>query len=419
MAELDAAESKRRKSEKVEMANEACLCLMTYRKLIVIKLSNLKEEVDVKDWTCLPPPPFEMYLDLPGHDMCPFEFDSKIYMAPSERTSLPPEIRRSKSDSIVNLVSWTIYEIKFEESRIAPTVSLDGAPFPFHKSYIANTPGSGDVYFCINLRRRFKYSSGFYVLCSGSRVWKPLMAPGAIISEPRVDNTMFVLDNNLFFLSSTERDSCLARFDPIKETWMDMSAADNNLSNFRKGRIISGRGQCRITYFPHISVSLPGLGSSNYTVCLTHEYVMESPHTHLDKVLTILVNHQNGLVALYQYLDVGFEGIQPPMEEPGRFNFVDLGNGKLCAICSAELLHFEPDSSTHCISVFTLSMLKDVAALQLDSGAPPMERDFLQVTVHRKSVFTMENCGLTNYIRHAFVWPPTKGGRFQHRTTPF
>ncbi|QHO50687.1 hypothetical protein HN51_002480 [Arachis hypogaea] len=419
MAELDAAESKRRKTEQVEMAKEACLCLVTYKKLIVIKLSNLKEEVDVIDWTCLPPPRFELCLDLPEPDMCPFEFDSKIYMAPS---SLPPEIHRSKSISMANLVPWPIFEIKFEEGRFARTGSLDGAPFPFDESYIANTPGSGDVYFYINLKPRVKDSSGFYVLCSGSRVWKPLMAPPAISFEPLVDNTIFVLDNNLFFLSSTESDSCLARFDPIKETWMDKSAADNNLSNFLQGRLISGDDHCCVTYSPHISVSLPGLGSSNYTICLTHEYVMKSPHTHLDKVLAILVNHQNGLVALYQYLDVGFEGIQPPMEEseePGRFNFVDLGNGKLCAIHSAELLHFEPDSSKQCISVFTLSMLKDVAALQLDSGAPPMEQDFLQVTVHRKSVFTMENCGLTNYMRHAFVWPPTKGGRFQHRTTPF
>ncbi|XLT80744.1 hypothetical protein HN873_002497 [Arachis hypogaea] len=414
------------------MAKEACLCLMTYGKLIVIKLSNLKEEVDVKDWTCLPPPPFEMCLDLPGHDMCPFEFDSKIYMAPSDKLSLPREIGRAKSLSMGNLVPWPIYEIKFEERRIAPTGSLDGAPFPFRKSYIANTPGSGDVYFYLNVRRRVKDESinvrrrvtdesRFYVLGSGSRVWKPLMAPGAaIISEPHVENTMFVLDNNLFFSSSRNRDYYLARFDPIEETWMDMSAADNNLSNFRTGRLISGSDQCRITYFPHISVSLPYLGSSNYTVCLTHEYVEEPLHTPLNKVLAILVNHQNGLVALYQYLDVGFEDIQPPMEGPGRFNFVDLGNGKLCAICSRELLGSNPDSSAHCFSIFTLSVLKDFAALQLDSGAPPMERDFLQVTVHRKSVFTMENggiTGITNCMRHAFVWPPTKGGRFQHRTT--
>nr|XP_029143554.1 uncharacterized protein LOC112702031 [Arachis hypogaea] len=203
---------------------------------------------------------------------------------------------------------------------------------------------------------------------------------------------------------------------------MDMSAADNNLSNFITGRLISRSEQCRITFSPHISVSLPGLGSSNYTVCLTHEYVEEPPHTPLDKVLAILVNHLNGLVALYQYLDVAFEGILPPTEGPGRFNFVDLGNGKLCAICSMQLLDSDPYSSAHCFSIFTLSVLKDFAALQLDSGAPPMERDFLQVTVHRKSVFTMEHrgiTGITNCMRHAFVWPPTKGGRFQHRTTLF
>ncbi|XLS45552.1 hypothetical protein HN51_002417 [Arachis hypogaea] len=186
MAELDAAESKRRKTEQVEMAKEARLCLMTYGKLIVIKLSNLKEEADVKDWTCLPPPPFEMCLDLPDHDMCPFEIDSKIYMAQTDDLSLPSEIGRAKAVSMGNVVPWPIYEIKIEEGRIDPT--LEGAPFPFYKSYIANTPGSGDVYFYIKVRRRGV----------GERLY-------------------------------------LARFDPIKETWMDMSAADNNLSNFITG----------------------------------------------------------------------------------------------------------------------------------------------------------------------------------------
>ncbi|XLR08962.1 hypothetical protein S83_036900 [Arachis hypogaea] len=270
MAELDAAESKIRKTEQVEMAKEACLRLMTYGKLIVIKLSNLKEEVDVKDWTCLPPPPFEMFLDLPGHDMCPFEFDSKIYMAPSDKLSLPREIGRAKAVSMGNLVAWPIYEIKFEECRIAPT--LDGAPFPFYKSYIANTPGSGDVYFYINVRQRVKDESRFYVLCSDSRVWKPLMAPGAaIISEPHVENTMFVLDNNLFFSSSREleRDSYLARFDPIKETWMDMSAADNNLSNFRTSRLISGSDQCRIVHRKSV-FTMENRGITN---CMRHAFV--------------------------------------------------------------------------------------------------------------------------------------------------
>ncbi|XP_020964890.1 uncharacterized protein LOC107611808 isoform X2 [Arachis ipaensis] len=207
MEELDAAESKRRKIEKVEMAKEACLCLMTYKKLIVIKLSNLKEEIDVKDWTCLPPPPFEMFLDLPDHDMCPFEFDSKIYMAPSERTSLPPEIGRSKSVSMGNLVPWPIYEVKFEEGRIAPTGSLDGAPFPFQESYIANTPGSGDVYFYINLRRPVKDSSRFYVLCSGSRVWKPLNGSWGHQQRTRCREYHVRSRQQPLFLSSTERDS--------------------------------------------------------------------------------------------------------------------------------------------------------------------------------------------------------------------
>ncbi|XLR08380.1 hypothetical protein S83_036318 [Arachis hypogaea] len=386
------------------MAKEACICLVSYEKLFVIKLSNLKkQEVDVKDWNCLPPPPFDFDLELPERELCPFEFDSKIYMAVCWA---PGRLRRAR-------VSWPIYEFKFGERRIERAESLDDAPLPFHDAFITNTPGSGDVYF-YNMESRVKDSSSSYVLCSGSRVWKPLIAPPTV-SDSYFRYSMFVLNNNLFF-SSSRRDICLARFDPIKENWTTKPASVNNLSNFIKDRLIPGDNYGLITYHPHISVSLPGLGSSNYTVCLTNEYVGEPPPKGpLDKVFAILVNHQNGRVALYQYLDVCFEGIQPRMGESARFNFVDLGNGKLCAILSGDLVYSKSNSHALCFSVFTLSV--DFAALQLDSGAPPMERDFLQVTVHRKSVFTMEDCGLTNCMRHAFVWPPTKGGRFQHRTT--
>ncbi|XLR08373.1 hypothetical protein HN51_063344 [Arachis hypogaea] len=405
MAELDAAESEKRQTEQVEMAKEACLCLVSYEKLFVIKLSNLKkQEVDVKDWTCLPPPLFDFELKLPEPDLCPFEFDSKIYMAVS---SEPGRLGIAR-------ISWPIYEFKFGERRIERAESLDDAPLPFHEAFIANTPGSGDVYFY--MESQVKDSSGSYVLCSGSRVWKPLIAPPTVSDSIRY--SMFVVDNNLFFSSRERgrgRDTCLARFDPIKENWTTEPASVNNLSNFIKDRLITGDNYGLITYHPHISVSLPGLGSSNYTVCLTNEYVLEPPKEPLDKVFAILVNHQNGRVALYQYLDVCFEGIQPTVAELGRFNLIDLGNGKLCAILSGGLVYSKSNSSVLCFSVFTLSV--DFAALQFDSGAPPMERDFLQVTVHRKSVFTMEDCGLTNHMRHAFVWPPTKGGRFQHRTT--
>ncbi|XLR10278.1 hypothetical protein HN51_046903 [Arachis hypogaea] len=400
---------KKRKTAQFEMAKEVCLCLVSYERLFVIKLSNLnKQEVDVNYWTCLHPPNFDLDLELPEHYLCPFVFDSKIYLASSER----PRIFGGDV-SMEDLEPWPVYEFKFEERRIERAESLDDAPLSLHESIIANTPGSGDVYFHMNPKTLIKDSSGFYVLSSGSRVWRPLIAAEPISDTNRL-NCLFVLDNNLFFSSFEGRDSWLARFDPIKESWTVEPSSANNLSNFITDRTGEDGEFLHITYPPHISVSLRGLGSSNYTVCLTHEYVELPPdRTTLGKVLAILVNHQNGRVALYQYLDVCFQGIQPMVGEDVRFNFVDLGNGMLCAILTGDI--YISDFTALCISVFTLSA--DFTALQLDSGAPPMEQDFLQVTVHSKSAYTMDYSKLANHIRHAFVWPPTKGGRFNHRTT--
>ncbi|XLR52197.1 hypothetical protein HN51_002918 [Arachis hypogaea] len=410
MAELDAAVSKKRKTEQVKMAKEACICLVSYKKLFVIKLSNLKkQEVDVKDWTFLPPPEFEFDLDLklPERDLCPFEFDSKIYMAVSGDPG-------KKGRKGIAKDSWPIYEFKFGEGSFERAEPLDNAPLPFDETFIANTPGSGDVYFCMKSQVKGKYSPDCYVLCSGSRTWKPLITPPTV-SDPPFRYNMFVLDNNLFLSSRRNRDTCLACFDPIKENWTT-EPAENNLSNFIKDRIITGDNYGRFICHPYISVSLPGLGSRNYTVCITNEYVDECPpEAPLHKVLAILVNPQNGRVALYQYLDECFEGIHPGVGEDFRFNFVDLGNGKLCAILFGGLHGSISNLSALCFSVFTLSV--DFAALQLEGGAPPMERDFLQVTVHKKSAYTMKSSKLSDRIRHAFVWPPTKGGRFQHRTT--
>ncbi|XLS79196.1 hypothetical protein HN51_063421 [Arachis hypogaea] len=378
MTELDAAETKRQKTEHVEMAEEACLCLFTSNKLFVIKLSNLKkQEDDVKDWTCLPPPPFDFDLKLPDPDLCPFELDSKIYMA----VSCPRPLGADSN-------SWNTYEFKFDERRFWPA---DGVPAPLYGSSIANTPDSSDVYFCIDPLAIYL---GLFVLYHDSRVWKQLNPPPDY-ERVGADLVVFVFHNTVFVSSDTgnETDSYLAHFDPITETWIVEPDADNNLSKFMNGRYICSStelGPFRDTYPPKISVPLLGLGSSNnYTVCLTHDEYGEEfdePLVISEKVFAILVNYQNGRVALYQYLDVFFEGSQPKMEDGARVNLVDLGNGK------------------------------DFAALQLDSGAPPMERDFLQVTVHKKCVYTMENSRLANDMRHTFVWPPIKGGRFHYTT---
>ncbi|QHO51202.1 uncharacterized protein DS421_1g28880 [Arachis hypogaea] len=228
------------------MAEEACPCLVTEKELFVIKLSNLKkEEDDIKDWTCLPPPMFEFSLPLPKRDLCPFEFNSKIYMA----------VSRSKSGS------RPIYEFKFEERSILPPESLD--------------------------------------------VWKELNPP------PNYSQ----LDG---------------RFSPEIDPY-------------------------RTTFPPQISVPLLSLGSSNnytnYTVCLTHECEVPPLKTPLERVFAILVNHQNGRVALYQYLDVCLEGIQPRINYGARFNLVDLGNGKLCAMLYYWELDSEPESGALCFSV--------------------------------------------------------------------
>ncbi|XLR03048.1 hypothetical protein S83_069246 [Arachis hypogaea] len=284
----------KRKTEQVEMAEEACLCLVTYEELFVIKLSNLKKQDDVKDWTCLfPPPKIEFSLQLPETDLCPFEFDSKIYMAVS--SSPPLNLGRKPG-------CWRIYEFKFEERRIELAESLDGVPAPLFRSSIANTPGSGDVYFYIN---PLVIDSGFYVLCPDSRVWKQLNPPPDYCQRG-TNFAMFVLHNTVFLSWFTGRgtDSYLAHFDPIKETWTVEPDSDNNLSKFINDRY---NRSCRAIYPPQISVPLLDLGS-NYAVCLTHDKYVDGPplNTPLLKVFAILVNHQNGRVALYQYLDVFF-----------------------------------------------------------------------------------------------------------------
>ncbi|XLR52205.1 hypothetical protein HN51_002926 [Arachis hypogaea] len=253
------------------MAEEACPCLVTEKELFVIKLSNLKkEEDDIKDWTCLPPPMFEFSLPLPKRDLCPFEFNSKIYMA----------VSRSKSGS------RPIYEFKFEERSILPPESLDGVPRPslqvIHRKHA----------------RLGRWSLG------------------------RLSPTLI---------------------------------SDNNLSNFIDGRFSPEIDPYRTTFPPQISVPLLSLGSSNnytnYTVCLTHECEVPPLKTPLERVFAILVNHQNGRVALYQYLDVCLEGIQPRINYGARFNLVDLGNGKLCAMLYYWELDSEPESGALCFSV--------------------------------------------------------------------
>ncbi|MED6200450.1 hypothetical protein PIB30_085241 [Stylosanthes scabra] len=299
MAELDAAESKKPKTEHGKMAEEACLCLVTERELYAIKLRNLKKQEDdvLKDSTCLPSPDFEFVLPLPERYLCPFEFDSKIFMASTGRMDFGFS---SKSHHMKDLFPFPIYEIKFEEKHILVAESLDPAPLPLHSSFIANTPGSGDVFF-------------------------------------------------------------------------------------------------------HIDQRNPGVN-----------------------VVAILVNHHNGRIAFYQRLYMCFEGIQPVMYGGSRFNVVDLGNGKLCAtLCGQQLdststlcgQQLDSTSSALCVSIFTLSVAKDFADFaELDSGAPPMERDFLQVDVHTKNIYNIKGWNACNSVRHTFVWPPTKGGTFQHRT---
>ncbi|MED6154612.1 hypothetical protein PIB30_114218, partial [Stylosanthes scabra] len=144
--------------------------------------------------------------------------------------------------------------------------------------------------------------------------------------------------------------------------------------------------ELRVIYYPLISVTIPGWGSSNYTICMTYEKFTVPPKNPGVNVVAILVNHHNGRIAFYQRLYMCFEGIQPVMYGVSRFNVVDLGNGKLCATLSGQQL--DSTSSALCVSIFTLSVAKDFADFaELDSGAPPMERDFLQVDVHTKNIY--------------------------------
>ncbi|MED6179894.1 hypothetical protein PIB30_004949 [Stylosanthes scabra] len=392
------------------LAEEACLCLVTEREFYAIKLRNLeKQEEDVlKDWTCLPSPDFDFVLSLPERDMCPFEFDSKIFMAYS---GLMHFGTCAKSRYMKDLYPFPVYEFKFEEKEFVVAESLDPAPLPLHKSFIANTPGSGDVFFHTNQRRRIKDSPLFYVLESGSRIWKPLISPPSL-GNARL--SMVVLNNNVF-VSSFAGVPYLARFDPTDKSWKVEPTAKNNLSNFIRDWLIDfdESKEFRFIYYPLISVTIPGWGSSNYTICMMHEERTLDLNSGVN-VFATLVNHHNGRVAFYQRLHMCFQGIQPVMDSRPRFNLVDLGNGKLCAtLCGRQLAS---TSSTLCVSIFSLSVAKDFADFaELDSGAPPMERDFLQVDVHTKKVYNIKNWNALNSVRHAFVWPPTKGRRFQHR----
>ncbi|MED6173385.1 hypothetical protein PIB30_058830, partial [Stylosanthes scabra] len=225
-----------------------------------------------------------------------------------------------------DLRPFPIYKFKFEEQVIVPAESLDPVPLPFHSSFIANSPGSGDVFFHIYQRPRVRDSPLFYVLSSGDRVWKPLIPPSDFINL-HMPLSMFVLHNNLF-VSSFHGDPYLARFDTIEQSWTVEPAASNNLSNFIHDWFIDNDDDdhCRVIYFPLISVTIPGMGSSNYTVCLMHEELEVPPKNPGVNVFAILVNHHNGRAALYQRLCMCFEGIQPAMYDGHRFNLVDLGN---------------------------------------------------------------------------------------------
>ncbi|MED6202522.1 hypothetical protein PIB30_106464, partial [Stylosanthes scabra] len=207
------------------------------------------------------------------------------------------------------------------------------------------------------------------------------------------------------------------RFDPIDKSWKVEPSSKNNLSNFIRDWIMASEeyDEFRVIYYPLISVTIPGWGSSNYTICMTYEKFTVPPKNPGVNVVAILVNHHNGRIAFYQRLYMCFEGIQPVMYGVSRFNVVDLGNGKLCATLWGQQL--DSTSSALCISIFTLSVAKDFADFaELDSGAPPMERDFLQVDVHTKNIYNIKDWNACNSVRHTFVWPPTKGGTFQHRT---
>ncbi|MED6122512.1 hypothetical protein PIB30_040511 [Stylosanthes scabra] len=134
------------------------------------------------------------------------------------------------------------------------------------------------------------------------------------------------------------------------------------------------------------------------------------------KLFAFLVNHRNGRIALYQNLYVCFEGIQPKYHASARFNLVDIGNGKLCAILCTKKVGRGPNFSFSVmlsISVFTLSLVKDLPDLKL--LVSPMKKDFLEVTSLKKSVYTINDARMSNIVSHTFVWPPTKEEVFQHR----
>ncbi|MED6112829.1 hypothetical protein PIB30_065249 [Stylosanthes scabra] len=251
MGAMDALESKQRKGEQGEMPEEGSLCLVTYRELYVIKLSSLKKQDDVKDWTRLPPLEFDFVLELPEPGLCPFEFESKIYMA----SSVMPNFLGTKSLSYVELNPTPIYEFKFEEPSVMPVKSLGPAPVPFHRAFIANTPDSGDVFFHIGRASKINDLPPFFILSSSSRVWEPLTLPPCF-SDLRTRLMMFVLQNNLFVCSDIG----------VCFTYEDVKYEEEEEEEEEE------------------------------------EVEEEDPDTHVEKVFAILVNHNNGSVALYQRL---------------------------------------------------------------------------------------------------------------------
>ncbi|MED6217113.1 hypothetical protein PIB30_014570 [Stylosanthes scabra] len=134
-------------------------------------------------------------------------------------------------------------------------------------------------------------------------------------------------------------------------------------------------------YLAHFDIDKDGVEEDE------DEDEVDDPNTHVQQVFAILVNHHNGRVALYQHLDACFEGIQPAMYAAARFNLVDLGMGSFVQ-CS------------------------------LDSGAAPMEREFLRVTVHSKNVYTIKDWSIANSVAsHHYLFLSSHGyldGAFSH-----
>ncbi|XLR52373.1 hypothetical protein S83_003045 [Arachis hypogaea] len=404
MAELG-AQPKRRKVERIEM-DGSYLCFMTTEDMFVIKLSNLEKQEEVKDWTCLSPLKFYFNLKLPVEYLCPFEFDSKIYMAPGE-------LRRWARG---NGRSFPIYEFNFEEKEIKPTESLNQPSVPFKSSFVTNISGCGDVYFYVDTKFE-GHQPTLMILYAATKNWeifypKLPFPPGE--SDP-ICCDMFALHDKIMLTSSFfTPQSYWTLFDPVTKSWTDKPDGDYNIFSL----IRATWGDVYRTLLPQFAVSVPGL-NNDYSVALSHTYAeppefpkgIKNDDLVCVRVTAFMVN-QNGRVALFQYLDKCFEGIRPTLNASDtiKLRILDLGHGKLCALLFGYTM--EQHIPVLCISIFTLSVLSD--ALQLP--ASPMQRDFLQVTVHSKSAYSSEEV-VESLMHHAFVWPPIQGARF-HRYDP-